>query len=183
MKNVMTQVQSPSQTHPPTTTAGTLRTPAWLLIASLPAYVLFITISVTSLAPKVQISSAELTPGQIGEMPLAWIALTVSWMLPTVLAATALTLLARRLDARRRALRFVPICAAVVLLLTAVNLVANVLAFSVDTPTWGDSALFTTGVVSSLFAGWFGTHPATVLAKLHARDRAHLVVIARDRLG
>jgi hypothetical protein len=135
--------------------------PAWLLILTLPAFVAYLALAVATIAEEADSSSAELTPAQISDLGVSWIALHLLWMTPSVLAAVGLALLAGRW--RLRGTTAVPILAGVAVVLAAAYLVVQVLAFGFDGPTWGDSRLYPLGVGLSLAAGWAGTLPATVL--------------------
>jgi len=158
----MTQSQIRSETGPPPIITSAFRAPAWLLVATLPAYVAFLVLSVSTLAPKVEFSSAELSPAEIGAMGLGWMALAITWMMPVVLAAAALVLLSRRLPSGGP-LRIVPVLGGFAALLAMVHVMVNLLAPAAESPTWGDSPLFTASMLSSLLAGWIGVHPATLI--------------------
>lgn len=149
----------------PATTAGPplqLNRPARLLVLTLPAYAAFVALSAAVIAPRVEISSAEMPPEQIAEIAPAWVAITVLWMLPPAIAAIALASIARRLP-RTRLTAAVPVLAGAVGLLALGYVVVTLFAWGVQTPTWGDSPLFAAGFVLSLLVGWLGVHPASLL--------------------
>jgi hypothetical protein len=141
--------------------ATEVRGPARLLALTLPAYVGYVVLAVATLATKADASSAELTPSELTDLGVAWVALHVLWMTPPTLAAVALLLVARRL--RLAVARPVAALTSVALVLAVAYLVPQLLAFGVETGTWGDSSLYATGVVLSLAVGWVGVLPATAL--------------------
>lgn len=147
-----------------------LRRPAWLLVLTLPAFVAYVVVAVTTLATKTDASSAELTSAQLSDLGVAWVALHVLWMTPPALAAVALLLIARRLPPR--VARPIALFSAVALLLAVAYLVPQLLAFGVDTRTWGDRSLYGIGVVLSLAVGWVGVLPATMLVAVSLARRA-----------
>lgn len=138
-----------------------LRRPAWLLILTLPAFVAFLAVAVVTIAAEADSSAAELTAAQISDLGLSWVAVHLLWTAPSVLAATALVLIARRRQLPRTGA--VPVLCGAAVVLAAAYLVVQVLAFGVDGATWGDSRLYQLGVVLSLAVGWVGTLPATLL--------------------
>jgi hypothetical protein len=79
-------------------TTQELRRPAWLLILTLPAFVAYVVLAVTTLATEADSSSAELTPAELSDLGVSWVALHVLWMTPPVLAAIALVMIARRMS-------------------------------------------------------------------------------------
>ena len=131
--------------HP---TTATTRRPARLLVATLPAYVVYLVASVAVLRPRVELSAAELTPAEIGGLEPAFTALNALWVLPPVLAAVALAAIAGRLP-RRRALSAVPYLAGSTVVLAVAHVVVGALASRQDTATWGDSPLFAVSVILS----------------------------------
>jgi len=166
----MTQTLSPPATG--------LAKSAWLLVATLPAYVAYLALALTTIAQQVHTSS-DLTPADIDELGLAWLALHVLWVLPPVLAAIALMGVARRVGGRLP--RLVPVLATVTFAFAAAYLVVNVLAFGSDSATWGDSSLYPWSPLTSLLAGWLGVHAATLvvvaaLAKAGIARRTAIVV-------
>src|SRR5690242_12255319 len=106
---------------PPRTT--TTRRAAWLLVLTLPAFVAYLAVAVTTVARKVDSSAAELTHAQLSELGLSWVALHVLWISPAVLAAIGL----ERVAAGRRLPRapWVRLLAATVLMLAAGYLVVQ----------------------------------------------------------
>jgi hypothetical protein len=129
-------------------------------VATLPAYVAYLVLAVTTIARDAH-TSAELTPADIDELGVAWMAVHVLWVLPPVLAAVALVGVARRVPGPLT--RAVPLFAGITVTVAAVYLVVNALAFGADDETWGDSALYPWSPLASLFAGWFGVHVATLV--------------------
>ena len=119
------------------------------------------TVAVTTLATRVDSTSAELTPSELSDLGVAWVALHMLWMTPPVLAAIALLLIARRL--RLDVAGPVTVLSGIALVLAAAYLVPQLLAFGVEADTWGDSPLYAVGVVLSLSVGWVGVLPGTVL--------------------
>jgi hypothetical protein len=146
-------------THTPPHTAT--KRPAWLLVLTLPAFIAYVALAVATIAQKVDSTSAELTPAQLSDLGVSWIALHLLWMTPSVLAAIGLAQLAASWRLPRAAA--VRTLAAVVLVLAAAYLVVQLLAFGFEGNRWGDSRLFPLGVILSLAAGWVGTLPATML--------------------
>ena len=132
-----------------------------MLILTLPAFVAFLALAVATIAQEADSSSAELTPAEISDLGVSWVAVQALWAAPSVLAAIGLVLLARRLRLPRTAA--VPALGAAAVVLAVAYLVVQVLAFGVDGATWGDSRLYPLGVVLSLAVGWVGTLPATLL--------------------
>lgn len=143
-------------------TSTSFTRPAWLLIATLPAYVIFLVASATLMRPRVEVSSAELTQTQLDELGWAFTAVAVLWVIPPVLAAIAFIGLARQLPPSRST-RVVPLLAAVAIVLAGAYVVVHLLAAGTDAPTWGESGLFSVAVIISLLMGWLGVHPATLL--------------------
>ena len=154
-------------------TTSTTSRPAWLLVATLPAYVVYLVASVAVLRPRVELSSAELTPSEIADLEPAFTALNALWVLPPILAAVALAAIARGLSPSR-GLRAVPYLAASTVVLGVAHVVVGALAARQDTATWGDSPLFAVGVILSLLMGWLGVHPATLIV-LPALFRAGII--------
>jgi hypothetical protein len=154
-----------------TTTRPTinLKRPAWLLVLTLPAFVAYVALAVTTLATETDSSSAELTPAQLSDLGVSWVALHVLWMAPPVLAAIALFQVARA--ARLRGAGTVSLLAGVTLVLAAAYLVTQVLAFGLDDTTWGDSSLYPIGVGLSLGVYWVGALPATILVAIGVARR------------
>lgn len=147
-------------------TTGLAR-PAWMLILSLPTFVAYLALAVLTIAQGAESSSAELTPAQISDLGLWWVAVHLLWIAPSVLAALGLAAVARVLDLPHAGT--VRLLAAGVLALSGAYVVVQLMAFRHGGPTWGDGSLFSAGVVLSLVAGWIGTIPATILV---ARDLA-----------
>lgn len=146
----------------PTRPSTRLTRPAWLLVATLPAYIAFVVLSATLLRPRVELGSAELTPDQIGELGPGWVAIALLWVLPPVLAAVGLAGIARGLP-RTRLTRAVPYLGGLVTVLAVAYVAVHLLGIGAGTLTWGESPLFTTGFVLSLLIGWAGVHPASLL--------------------
>lgn len=134
----------------------------WLLVASLPAYIAFVALSAAVLRPRVESTAAELTQDQLSDLGLPWVLLSVLWVLPPVLAAVALAMIARHLP-QTRATQAVPKLAAASVVLAVAYVVVQVVGLSAQTPTWGESPWFSAGFVISLLIGWAGVHPATLL--------------------
>ena len=137
-----------------------LKKPAWLLVATLPAYVAYLALAVATIAREAH-TSADLTPAEIDGFGVAWMAMHVLWVLPLVLAAIALVGLARRVPGPLT--RCVPAFAAIAVAAASMYLVVNALAFGAESETWGESALYPWSPVASLVAGWFGVHVATLI--------------------
>lgn len=137
-----------------------LRKPAWLLVGTLPAYVAYLALAVTTIARDAH-TSADLTPADISELGVAWMAVHVLWVLPPVLAAVALMGVAHRVPGPLT--RLVPVFAAITVTLAAAYVVVNAFAFGGEGETWGDSALYPWAPLASLLAGWFGVHVATLI--------------------
>lgn len=154
-------------------TTSTSSRAAWLLVATLPAYVLYLIASVAVLRPRVELSSAELTPGEIAQLEPAWTALNALWVLPPILAAVALAAIARAFP-RSTPLKAVPYLAASTVVLGIAHVAVGALAASQTSATWGESPLFAVGVTLSLLMGWLGVHPATLIV-VHALVRAGAV--------
>ena len=155
-----------------------VRRPGWLLVATLPAYAAYLAVAVTTIAQQAH-SSADLTPTEIDELGVAWMAVHVLWIVPPLLAVIGLVGVARSVPGRLT--RLVPALAVVTVALLAAYLLFNVLAFTSDATTWGESPLYSWSPLASLFAGWFGVHLATLIvvaALVQARiaRRAVLVV-------
>jgi hypothetical protein len=150
-------------THRPT--VG-LRRPAWLLVATAPAYLAYLALSVMSLAPRAD-TSAELTPVDLEELGALWVVVHALWVTPLVLAAVALTALAREVPGPLT--RWVRALAAITCCFAAAYLGVNLLALGSDAATWGDDRLYPLSPVTSLFAGWFGVHVATLIVVLALR--------------
>lgn len=147
-----------------------VKRPAWLLVLTLPAFIAYLVLAVGTIPREANSSSAELTPAQLSDLGVWWIALHLLWITPSVLAAIGLVRLARR--RRLRHLTVVRIFACAALALAAAYLVVQVLAFQFDGGTWGDSRLYPLGVMLSIAVGWAGTLPATILvAVAFARHR------------
>lgn len=146
-------------TDQPVATAGSRR-PAWLLLATLPAFVAYVAFAVLTIAKEVS-TSADLTPAQLDDLGVEWMVLHLLWVAPPALAAVALAGLAARL---RGAARHARLLAAVTGICLATYLVVNLLAYGSDTATWGDDALYPWSYTLSLAAGWLGVLPATILA-------------------
>jgi len=143
----------------PSTTSTSLRAPAWLLVGTLAAFVAYVAFAIATIS-KVADTSATLTPGQIDDLGASWMAVHLTWMVPPVLAAVALTLLSRRLGTTTR---FVPVLAAVALALAMAYLVVNGLAYGSDAATWGQNELYPWSYLLSISVGWLGVLPATLL--------------------
>ncbi len=150
-------------------TTQELRRPAWLLILTLPAFVAYVVLAVTTLATEADSSSAELTPAELSDLGVSWVALHVLWMTPPVLAAIALVMIARRMSLGLAPA--VTALATVTVVLAAAYLVPQALAFGAETATWGDSDLYGVGVVLSLAVGWVGVLPATVVVAIGLAKR------------
>jgi hypothetical protein len=168
----------PTMTITSTSPATGLRRPAWLLVATLPAYVAYLAVALATIAEEAHTSS-DLTPADIDDLGAAWIGVHALWVVPTLLAAAALVGLAQQLEGRY--LRFVPALAAIAVACEAAYLVVNTLAYGTEGATWGESALYPVSVLASLFAGWFGVHAATLvvvvaLAKTGMARRTTVVV-------
>ena len=101
-----------------------------------------------------------MTPAEIDQLGVAWLAVHVLWVVPPLLAAVGLVGVARRIPGRLP--RFVPAFAAVTVAFLPTYLVVNVLALRSDATTWGESALYPWSPLASLLAGWFGVHLATL---------------------
>jgi hypothetical protein len=144
--------------------SSSFRRPELLLVLTLPAFVAYLAVAVATVATKADSSSGELTPAQVSDLGASWMLLHLLWMTPSVLAILGLVGLAERAGERARAT--LPTLMGVTLVLTALYLVSQVMAYGVDTPTWGDSAWYPTGMTLSLAVGWLGTIPATVLVTL-----------------
>lgn len=136
-----------------------LRKPAVLLTVTLPAYVLYLVLAVVTIAQEAS-TSADLTPAQVDDLGPAWLGLHVLWVVPPVLAAVALTRIARVLGGITR---FVPALALVTLTCAAAYLVVNLMAYGSGAVSWGDDPLYPWSYSLSLAAGWLGVIPATVL--------------------
>jgi hypothetical protein len=149
-------VQAP--TRPPITTTR----PAWLLVGTLPAYVFYLIVSFAVLSPRVELSSAELTPAEIAGIEPVFTALNILWVLPPVLAAAALAAISRSLPPSI-ALTAVRYFAWSTAALGVTYVVVGALASRQEVATWGESPLFTAGVILSLLMGWLGVHPATLI--------------------
>jgi hypothetical protein len=163
-------------TRPPITTTR----PAWLLVGTLPAYVFYLIVSFAVLSPRVELSSAELTPAEIAGIEPAFTALNILWVLPPVLAAAALAAISRSLPPST-ALIAVRYLAWTTAALGIAHVVVGALASRQEVAAWGDSPLFTAGVIVSLLMGWLGVHPATLivlqaLVRAGAATRTALVV-------
>jgi hypothetical protein len=143
------------------TNATHLKRPAWLLVLTLPAYIAYVVLAVTTLATETDSSSAELTPTQLSDLGVAWVGLHVLWIVPPVLAAIALFQIARAFGVRGAGA--VSVLAGVTVVLGSAYLVPQVLAFGFDGTTWGDSSLYPIGVGLSLAAAWAGALPATII--------------------
>lgn len=137
------------------------RRPAWLLILTLPVFMAFLGLAVATIATQADSSSAELTPAQLADLGLWWVALHLLWITPTVLAAVGLSRLARAW--RLTNLTAVQILCRVAVTLAACYLVVQVLALRFEGDVWGHSSLYAPGVVLSMAAGWTSTLPATIL--------------------
>jgi hypothetical protein len=139
-----------------------------------PAFAAYVVVAVASLATRTESSSAELTPGQLSDLGLAWALVHVLWMMPSVLAVLGLARLASRedLDAARAVHRL----AVLTLALVALYLASQLMAFGVRTATWGESSWYPVGITLSLAVGWLGTIPATLLV---TRELAKRGVAAR----
>ena len=142
----------------PTSAAG-LKRPAVLLIATLAAFVVYVSFAVATIAREVG-TSADLTPAQMDDLGAVWLGLHVLWVVPPILAAIALTFLSRMLQG---ATRFVPALAAVTIVFAGAYLLVNLVAYGSDTATWGGNALYPWSIALSLAAGWLGVLPATLL--------------------
>lgn len=143
------------------TPAGTgSKKPAWLLVATVPAYVAYLALAVTSIARYAH-NSADLTPADIDDLGIAWMGVHVLWVVPLVLAAVGLVGVARRVPGPLT--RVVPVFAAITVTLAVAYVVVNAFAFGVEGGTWGDSPLYPWAPVASLLAGWFGVHVATLV--------------------
>jgi hypothetical protein len=144
-------------------TTGVKR-PAWLLILTLPAFIVFLGVATVTVAAQTDASSAELTLAQLNELGIVWVAVHLLWVTPPLLAAVGLALLARTWR--------MPHATAVTILgwaagaLALAYLVVQLLAFGFDGDTWGDSPLYPLGVALSVALGWFGTLPATILVSV-----------------
>ena len=144
--------------------SSSFRRPELLLVLTLPAFAVYLAVAVATVATKADSSSGELTPAQVSDLGASWMFVHLLWVAPSVLAILGLVGLAGRAGGRARtALR--PLMGAT-LVLAALYLVSQVMAYGVDTPTWGDSAWYAIGVTLSLVVGWLGTIPATVLVTL-----------------
>lgn len=141
-------------------TTGTRR-PAWLLILTLPMFVAYLVVAVTTIAQEADTTAAELTPAQISDLGVLWVLVHALWIAPPVLAVLALSLVARRRQLARTAA--VQVMAGVAGVLAAAYVVVQLLAFGVNSETWGDSRLYPLGVVLSLAVGWCAALPATIL--------------------
>lgn len=146
-------------THTEPDTAA--RRPALLLVLTLPAFIAYVALAVVTIAQKVDSTSADLTPAQLSDLGVSWVALHLLWMTPSVLAAIGLAQLAASWRLQRATV--VRTLAGVVLVLAAAYLVVQLLALGFEGDTWGDSRLYPLGVMLSLAAGWVGTLPATML--------------------
>ena len=149
-----------------------VKRPAWLLVLTLPAFIAYLVLAVGTIAREADSSSAELTPAQLSDLGVWWIALHLLWITPSALAAIGLAQLARR--QRLPHTTAVPTLACAALVLAAAYLVVQLLAFQFDGGTCGDSRLYPLAVVLSLAVGWVGTLPATILVS---------VVFARHRIA
>ncbi|GAA1501882.1 hypothetical protein [Nocardioides humi] len=143
-------------------TRRSLTRPAWLLVASLPAFVAYLVAAITLLAGKVE-SSAELTTAQMSDLGVGWFAVNLLWVLPSVLAAAGLAVLGPRLPERFPALSLVPVLAAVAVALCTAYVVVSSIGFGFDHATYGESWTYPASGLLSLGAGWIGTYPATLL--------------------
>ncbi len=137
-----------------------VRKPAWLLIATFPVYAAYLALAIAAYTGRGE-TTATFTPADIDELGIAWIAVHILWIVPPVLAAVALMVLARQFGTGTT--RLVPALAGVTFVMAAAYLIINALAYGFDGPTWGDSALYTWSNLTSIFAGWFGVHPATLI--------------------
>ena len=138
-----------------------VRRPAWLLMLTLPAFAAFLGVATVTIATQAVASAAELTPTQMRELGVAWVALHLLWVTPSLLAAFSLARIARAWQ-----LPHVPairLLAWVAVSLAVAYVVVQLLALGFDGGTWGESAIYGLGVGLSLAIGWFGTLPATVL--------------------
>src|SRR5919112_903251 len=100
--------------------------PAWLLILTLPVFIGYLAVAGATIARVADESSAELTPAQLSDLGVSWMALHVLFI-----ACTALVL-------------------------AAAYVVVQALAFRFDGATWGDSRRYQLGVMLSLAVGWAG---------------------------
>lgn len=163
-------------TIPPITTIR----PAWLLVGTLPTYVFYLIASFAVLSPRVELSSAELTPAEIAAIEPTFTALNVLWVLPPVMAAVALAAISRSLPPSI-ALTGVRYLAWSTAALGVTYVVVGALASRQEAATWGESPLFFAWVILSLMMGWLGVHPATLivlqaLVRAGAAARTALVV-------
>jgi hypothetical protein len=143
--------------------------PAWLLVLTLPASIVMLGVATVTVVAQTDMSSAELTPAQLDELGIGWVAVHLLWITPSLLAAVGLALLARRWRLPRATT--VSILAWVAAVFALAYLVVQVLAFGFDGGTWGDSPLYTLGVALSIAIGWFGTLPATLLVSIALAQR------------
>lgn len=146
---------------PPTTSA---KRPAWLLILTLPTFIVFLAVATVTVAAQTDGSSAELTPVQLNELGFGWAAVHLLWIAPSLLAAVGLALLARTWRMPRATT--VTILAGSAVVFAFANLVVQLFAFGFDGDTWGDSPLYPSGIALSIAIGWFGTLPATILVSV-----------------
>lgn len=141
--------------------AASSKRPAWLLVWTLPAFAVFLVFATVTIATRTEASSAELTPAQVSELGLGWVALHLLWITPSLLAAMGLARLAETWRVPRAPT--VRLLAWVAGSLALAYVVVQCFAFGVEGETWGDSGLYPLGVALSLAVGWFGTLPATIL--------------------
>lgn len=131
-----------------------LKRPAWLLIASLPVFVVYLVVASSVLSDKVEDTSAELTPHQLDGMRGGWIAASILWFVPVVIGALGLLDLSRRVPGPARLRSVAKVGALLSIPLLAVWLVLQLSLLGADGPTLGDNGIYAPAVALSVFAFW-----------------------------
>ena len=128
------------------------RRPGWLLAATVPVSILYIVTAVLTM--KVD-RAADLTPAQLADMRVGWIALNVLWALPVILVAVAVGLLAAPLRRTAAGLtvatRSLSLLAALGILVY-IGLSLSVLSFDAD--RLGDLGRHDAATLTSLGSYW-----------------------------
>lgn len=162
--------QTSARTH-----AG-LAKPGVLLLAALPVFVGYLLVAATTLATKVEQSSAELAPNELDAMAGSWVLLSALWTAAVILAAAGLVSFGRILDQAGRIGAMVRPVAVLSVGLILAWFAVQLVQLRTDTPRIGDSALYTVGVALSLFSFW-----AAIIATIGAcvaLRRARIATIA-----
>ena len=130
--------------------------PGRLLVVALVPVVAFMALAHTTIVGD---TAASMTPGQLGDRAVQWMAVSLLWVLPAILAAIAFTRLATILNSSSPVR---PLAAVGIVLLVAYVPAQLGVVWFADSPRLGDSSVYALSILLSLL-GWWTVDVAALL--------------------